>query len=345
MTSPRKGYTYRNKRQMNSFLVTDLSACEKLWRCHIKAESVSDLWEFRICFHRHFGNSPHFLILEDTQGIAGILPLSIVDGTETAVFFPGELWQGKTWLERTPIYLREKDLFKDLLSLCPGRSLLRYIDLERETPCSEMDLDEIGYVLYPKRLNYDLMRFKQRFSNKKFKAISKVIESYKNMGCVFHLNRMKDFDVLVDMNIDQFGNQSFMADPRFRESFRDAMEFLYSSKLLRMVSVEINGIIAAVDLGALFRGVYTVFIGGTNRNFHGIAKLINMYHIESSINERFHKVDFLCGDFHWKKLWHLDPEPLYKYASPLAASEFDAFVDSLSVSSASSYQASFSADN
>jgi hypothetical protein len=326
---------------MNSFFVTDLSACEKLWRYYLKTESVSDLWEFRICFHKHFGNSPHFLILEDPQGIAGILPLSIVDETETAVFFPGEMWQGKTWIERTPIYLRDSDLFKDLLSSCPERSLLRYIDFKKEPPSAEMNPDETGYVLYPKRLNYDLTTFKQRFSNKRFKAILKTIESYKNMGCVFHLNRMEDFDIMVDMNIKQFGDQSFMADPRFRESFRDAMEFLYSGKLLRMVSVEIKGAIAAVDLGALYRGIYTVFLGGTHKDFPGIAKLINMYHIESSINERFHKIDFLCGDFHWKKLWHLDPELLYRYASTLTASESDIFVDSLSVSPVSSYQSSF----
>jgi len=44
----------------------------------------------------------------------------------------------------------------------------------------------------------------------------------------------------------------------------------------------------------------------------------------------FLKVDFLCGDFHWKKLWHLDPEPLYKFVTP-ALTQKDQFEHALSV--------------
>jgi hypothetical protein len=43
---------------------------------------------------------------------------------------------------------------------------------------------------------------------------------------------------------------------------------------------------------------------------------MNMQHIEFACHSRVSKVDFLCGDFFWKKLWHLDPEHLYKYVSP-----------------------------
>ncbi len=43
---------------------------------------------------------------------------------------------------------------------------------------------------------------------------------------------------------------------------------------------------------------------------------MNMHHIEFACQHGLRKVDFLCGDFHWKKLWHLDPEPLYKFVSP-----------------------------
>jgi hypothetical protein len=43
---------------------------------------------------------------------------------------------------------------------------------------------------------------------------------------------------------------------------------------------------------------------------------MNMHHIEFALEQGFSRVDFLCGDFYWKKLWHLDPEPLYKFLSP-----------------------------
>jgi hypothetical protein len=49
---------------------------------------------------------------------------------------------------------------------------------------------------------------------------------------------------------------------------------------------------------------------------------MNMYHIEYAFINRLFKMDFLCGDFHWKKLFHLTPEPLYKYISPAPVEEY-----------------------
>jgi hypothetical protein len=66
-----------------------------------------------------------------------------------------------------------------------------------------------------------------------------------------------------------------------------------------------------VDVGALYRGAYTLLAGGTNGNYPGVAKLINFHHLERACRERFEQVDFLCGDFNWKKLFHLTPRPLY----------------------------------
>jgi hypothetical protein len=35
-------------------------------------------------------------------------------------------------------------------------------------------------------------------------------------------------------------------------------------------------------------------------------------------SERLNQVDFLCGDFNWKKLFHLTPRPLYLLGNPKA---------------------------
>jgi len=91
-----------------------------------------------------------------------------------------------------------------------------------------------------------------------------------------------------------------------------------------MISLEIMGKTVAVDVGSLYNGVYTVYIGGASRDLPGVAKVMNMYHIEYAFENRISKVDFLCGDFHWKKLWHLTPEPLYKFAAPAVTEEYAA---------------------
>ncbi len=308
---------------MRRKFITDLDECKRLWNVLLQPRNISDLWEFRLCFQRHFNCDPCFLVLEDAKGIAGMLPLSYLKEHETFVFFPGEVWKDKTWLERTPIYLRNRKLLPELLFSCPEKTHLRYMEIPEEFLTPDLDVDETGYVLYPPNLNFDITLYRKRFSNKKFKCIKKTIELLTGAESSFYVNRLEDFNLLIDLNIQSFGSDSYLYDYRFKNSFIDVSHFLYSRGLLRMVSLEIEGKTAAVDLGVLYQGTYTVFLGGTSPEFPGIAKAMNMYHIEFACNERVSKVDFLCGDFHWKKLWHLDTEPLYKFTPYALSSKED----------------------
>ncbi|UCF93222.1 MAG: GNAT family N-acetyltransferase, partial [Desulfobacterales bacterium] len=112
------------------------------------------------------------------------------------------------------------------------------------------------------------------------------------------------------------------------ESFRSLAHFLQAKGWLRFTTVLIAGEPAAVDLGCLYRGVYTLLAGGTNLHFPGVAKLINLHHMQRACRERMQQVDFLCGDFNWKKLFHLTPRPLFLLSNlaaglqPLAAPNY-----------------------
>lgn len=314
-------------KRFRRYAVTDLNECERLWRALIPVRNISDQWDFRFCFHRHFKTQPYFLILEDHKGIAAMLPLSFVEELDRFVFFPGETWHQKTWLERTPVFLREQRFFSDLLSACPEKTHLRYLENPACDNSPDINLDETGYVLYPGLLECDFDRYRKRFSGKRFKEIVRVVRSFTGEGSVFHLNRMTDFDRMVEMSLNCYGGDSYLENRRFRESFREVLHLLHRQNRLRMVSLEINGLTAAVDLGALFQNTYTVFLGGTHHDFKGIAKAMNMHHLQFAFENNMEKIDFLCGDFNWKKIWHLDPEPLYTFLSPALAVENDLSID------------------
>lgn len=304
-------------------VVTDLETCKGLWNSFVKPNNLSDLWDFRFCFHRHFENEPYFLVLEDQGGLLAIFPLACLKGEDTYVFFPGEIWNSKTWLERTQVYCREPEAMGHILSACPERTYLRYMEDQAPSLSPDLEEDEIAYLFHPPDLGFDLNTYFKRFSWKKLKAIKKEISSLLVPGCSWHFNRLSDYDLLVEMNVNRFGVSSYFYDSRFAGSFRDAVQWLYQRGWLRMVSLEIKGETAAVDLAAAFEGIYVVFLGGTHSEFPGVAKAMNMHHLEFACDQRFSRVDFLCGDFYWKKLWHLDPEPLYKFVSPsLKAPEY-----------------------
>ncbi|HJX35027.1 MAG TPA: GNAT family N-acetyltransferase [Desulfatiglandales bacterium] len=302
--------------------VTDLETCRQLWNAFLPVSVVSDMWEFRMCFHRQYGHRPYFMILEDAEGVSGMMPLSCIDSSNKISFFPGEIWNEKTWLERTPFYVRDRGIIDELFYSCPEGTYLRYMEPLQEPYSHLQVLDEIGYVLYPSQLDFKLEAYFGRFSHKKYKSIVKVTDSIKEQGSRFYVNRLEDFDTLVRMSIESFGENSYLHDRRFRDSWKDVIHFLHKNGWLRMISLEIMGKTAAVDIGSLYKGVYTVYLGGASRDLPGVAKVMNMYHIEYAFINRLLKMDFLCGDFHWKKLFHLTPEPLYKFVSPALVEEY-----------------------
>ncbi|MEZ4604959.1 MAG: hypothetical protein R2861_16625 [Desulfobacterales bacterium] len=72
-----------------------------------------------------------------------------------------------------------------------------------------------------------------------------------------------------------------------------------------------GGKIAAVDMGAVFNNTYTV-VGGAPHGFVGIAKVINLHHLNGPATTGWKPWIFLCGGFNWKERFRLSPRPSYE---------------------------------
>ena len=236
-------------------VVTNLEACRALWDQFTVRRNVTDLWEFRDCFQKHFKNTPHFVVSGRRTRGAGASS-SVLSGREGQVcaLFPGETWNGKTWLERTQLYMRDPDILGDLLDAAPERTYLRYLECDESALIPHLELDEIGYLFHPPEIGFDMKNYFQRFVWKKLKAIKKEIETMLAPGCSWHINCLTDYDIMVDMSLTTFGKSSYFYDPRFTEGFREVLRFLSRNGWLRMVSLEIGGKTVAVDMAAVYRG-------------------------------------------------------------------------------------------
>jgi hypothetical protein len=291
-------------------IINGLEQCRDIWKHTVPQETVWDLWEFRACFQEHFRRPVCFITAENSHGFTEILPLSWIEESQCYGYFPGETWQGKTWLEQNRIPVGNRILC-DMLDRCPGPYYLRYLlpSLESVSP-HQCVVDEVEYLFMPLDYDYDIENYFQQFSKKSAKNIKREIASLQARACYRH-NDISDFEHLVQLNISNFGDRSYFYDIRFRESFRTLMHYLNEKGWLRITSVIIDGDIAAVDIGCVYRGDYTLLGGGTNRDYPGVAKLINLYHMQRGCQERFNLIDFLCGDFSWKQKFHLTARPLY----------------------------------
>lgn len=295
---------------------TDIEECRKLWKELWPRLCVFDLWEVRDCFERAYDRPLRFLVAELDGRAAGILPLSLIEEEGCFAFFPGETWKGKTWLEQNKIPSQNPCIRNELLMGAPGPVHLRYLDPGCVTDVGiNFEVDETGYVFRPDEHAFSFERFMGTFSRKFRKNFQRELSSLEAMGVTYRHNHLPDVERLFLMNMDVFGESSYFSEQRFLDSFENLVSWLWDSGMLRITTVLIGGSIAAVDIGAVWSRRYTVLAGGTDPEFKGVAKIINLHHIEWSCTERMDTVDFLCGDFGWKERFHLTPRPLYKISS------------------------------
>lgn len=292
---------------------TDLEDCRRLWQELIPPDRLWDLWDIRACFHRHFKRDLFFVAVEDDGQPVGLMPLSWIPEIGCYGYFPGEVWQGTTWLEQNRLIARDQRVFDHMLRWVERKKLpfhLRYLFPSPFLPADKSKVDEIGYVFYSEFLSYNIDNYYSLFSRKSWKAIHKEVDKFYARDLKMRVDDFSDIDLMIKMNIDRFGKESYFFDERFRASFLEMAQFLKDSNMLRTTAVIVDGEVAAVDAGSIYNGVYTLLAGGTHVDYPGVAKLINLYHIKVACEQKYKEADFLCGDFFWKKKFHLSPRTL-----------------------------------
>ena len=286
---------------------------EKLWPKH----QLFDLWEVRQCFQDVYRHKPHFLISEENGHISGLLALSWIEDIDGYGHFPGETWQGKTWLEQNRILARDARHLRNLIRHIPGNTNIRYLAQDKvlfgNTPYEE---DEVGYLFYPKQYNYCFEHYFAGFSSKSRKKLKRELDLFEKAGVTYRYDQFSDIDLMFKMNRESFSDLSFFSNGEFCQSFKNLLDWLEANQMLRLTTVIVDGEVGAVDVGAVYNGTYSVLAGGVNKDFPGIAKLINFHHLKWACEQRFKAVDFLCGNYGWKERFHLTPRPLYKMEVP-----------------------------
>ena len=303
-------------------IVTDIRACRRLWEENLPPVGITDLWDVRDCFHRHYRRPVCFIVATDAQGICGLLPLSWIEEQGHFGFFPGETWQGKTWLERNHVLASSPTVLEDMLACCPGPFHLRYLLPLEFTPQNGFGIDELNYSFLPSTCDWQMENYFQVFSHRTSKRLRKEVDALEARGLTYRRDETSDYDLLVELNRQRFGESSYFHDPRFAGSLGDLVELLAARSWLRMTTISHADSAVAVDMGCLYGGVYSLLAGGTHADYPGIAKLINLHHLTRACHERYREVDFLCGDFSWKPLFHLTPRPFFLISDCARAPEF-----------------------
>lgn len=298
-------------------MVRDPDEFQYLWKRYWPEDGLFDYWNLRKCFADVFKRESIFVVAQDSRQVRGILPLSWIDEKDCYSFFPGETWQGKTWIEQNRIFATDSLAYDMLLSNVPGPLCLRYLRHNIDSHnIQAAAVDEINYKCFPAQFDYSFEGYRQLFSGKSIRKLDKELSQFAGYGVSFRYDNFDDLDVMFALNKNTYGENSYFNDERFMQSFISLSAWLRENNMLRVTTVLIGGNVAAVDMGAVCNGSYTLLAGGVHKEFPGVAKLINFHHIEWACARKIECVDFMCGDFGWKERFHLTAVPLYKFDTP-----------------------------
>lgn len=290
-------------------LVRDKDEQRRLWDENWPRESIFDEWAVRDCFATAYNNESIFVLRSENNNVCGLLPLGRMEDSNCYGFYPGETWSGATWLECNRIMAASTSDVAALLESAPADLDLRYI-----RDCSNLpilEVDEINYSYYPEQSG-GYSGYWRQLHTKKARQLSRDLSIFNTCGVKFCWNRLADIQVMIDFNNINYSTSSYFFDIRFARSFEALARWLFDNNALRITTILVGGVVAAVDFGVVWRDCYTLLTGGASREFPGIAKLINMHHIEWGCANAMKQIDFLCGDFGWKKHFGLQPLPYYR---------------------------------
>lgn len=95
---------------------TDIDVCRRLWERFIPPVQLTDLWSVRECFHRNFKRELFFVTAKRDGDPVGFLPLSFIPERSYYGYFPGEVWNGKTWLEQNRVIVPNRNVLVQILN-------------------------------------------------------------------------------------------------------------------------------------------------------------------------------------------------------------------------------------
>lgn len=282
-----------------------LDEARELWENIISPRSIYDLWDFRYLFFKHFDNEPLFIIAEIAGEPVSFLPLQKSGENGRIEFFGGFFMEDNRAVCRPG----HEDSIPFLYRAVPENDLLKAIISDNDR--IKADFYEYKYVLYLDRFSNGEDFINNNFSKKSSANLKKKIRKINELGPDIIVNNFSDLELMYEMNICSFRDESIFKIPHFPEIFKELTAQKFEPLLLSFL---INGRVEAVSL-SLCRGDYFTYLNsGTNKkDYPNLGSFLIYKNIEYALDMKKGVFDAGIEDLGWKERWHLSKISQYKY--------------------------------
>jgi hypothetical protein len=302
---------------------TDEKNAETLWNSFSSNSTVFDLWEIRKAFAEGFGaDKPYFITLyeKDSVGahILGVLPLSFDE--EEKLY----KWYGCSWPEDNTFFVKDPELIPLLLMCAPRPISLQEIKGLPEYKFLETFYgykveDEPKYVLPLTRFQ-NVDQYIQSLRKKKRHNIKRDCKKITRLNPRLFYGNEEHIENMFRLNRKRFSKPGVSADdisrfdlPYYRKVFRLLAKLACPAHQV-FVTTALDTGIEAVEFGFMYNKSCYAFNAGANiESYSGLGTFSNIMLIDYAIKQGCSEVDFLYGDYNWKKSWEFATRQPYEF--------------------------------
>lgn len=284
--------------------ITDLNTAEKLWNQFVISDNWYNQWELRKLFHQTLNiSTPLFYVAAKNNQPVGILPLQISNEEKKIEFFGGGFFEGnQAWAK--------DDQVKSLLyQSVKGNIAFDSIELKDKELDPRIEKGDEKFFL--PIINYkNIDDYLQLFSSKRRSNLRRAFKKLAENKLTIESGTVDDLDILFQLNIKRFGEESVFTNPKRIEAFQEMTKL---SNQWEIFTFKLNNKIEAVSLSTLYKDTYLYHNAGTNlSDYPNLGSLVIYHNIKKAIELGAKYFDAGSEDLGWKSRWHLQPIQLYK---------------------------------
>jgi hypothetical protein len=286
-------------------LIKDPQQAWRFWEFFTPRITVYDEWELRYCFYEPFKNELFFYVGYLGNDPIGLLPLQL--HSEGYLEFFGGNFANDNRVFLKPGYEKYLPLFYKNIT---QRARLKYIDGQ------DSFTKKLPIIDYQYTLSLDGLLSSQDYIKKYYKGETKkkFIKRVNEVEAIPHgilINNYEDIELLFQLNIKRFEQESAFLLPHRQESFRSLLQTSLQHVLITYI---FNGKKCGVSYAIIYKDRFVSFNGGYDSDaVKNIDAWTRLKRIDYAIEEGLQFYDALSGNCGWKENWHFTKIPQYKF--------------------------------
>jgi hypothetical protein len=289
-------------------VINDFEAAKALWEKLSPRESIYDLWDFRYAFYQHEVCPLHFYTAYEGDEPVALLPLQYNADWGGYEFFA----ENFTESNRPFVKPGYEHLIPELFQAAPPNTkiydILGVDDFTRALP-----LEDYVYLLDASNLHsfadYLAAYFPNAHKRSNFKRLFTLLERDHQVKVI--RDDFSDLELLFDLNVKHFGEESYLRNDLERQPFRDLLKLPLD---WRMVTIEVDGRKLASSLAVIYNNIYFYLIIGSDiSEVKDVFKYLTKANLELALENKVKVFNCALGGCNWKDYWHLDKQPQHEF--------------------------------